>query len=152
MKLLVLLVGALAFALSGCAASAAAFGPPTGTVGGHVFIRTCGGAARPPALDGQPCTPRPDPGVAVTLEPQGGGPAVTATTNSAGAYSIKLPVGTYKVRLGLSGIGKRPPLPAGGSGAFADRALGTNLVGPKMVTVAAGQTVTADFTIVFNLL
>ncbi len=152
MKPFVLLIGALAFALSGCAASAAAFGPQTGTVAGHVFIRACGGAARLPSLEGQPCTPRPDPGVAVTLEPQAGGPALNATTDSAGAYSIKVRVGTYTVHLGLSGVGKRPPLPAGASGAFADRATGTNLLGPKAVTVSADKTVTADFTIVFNLL
>lgn len=66
--------------------------------------------------------------------------------NSAGAYSIKVPVGTYTVHLGQPRPAKQPPM------AFADWGMAMNLAGPKTVTVAAGQTVTADFTIVFNLL
>lgn len=152
MKPFNLVFAALAVTLSGCAASAAAFGPPMGTIAGHVSVRACGGAYKSPDLGGTPCQPRPAPGVTVTLDRQGGGQKLTAITNADGAYSIKVPVGRYTVQVGRSAGGKQPPLPAADSRAFADRAMAMSLVGPKTVTVANGQTVTADFIIIYNLL
>jgi len=152
MKPFNLVIAALAVTLSGCAASAAALGPEMGTVAGHVSIRACGGAYKSPDLGGVPCQPRPDPGVTVTLKPQSAGQDLTARTSADGAYSIKVPVGTYTVHVGPSAAGKQPPLPATDSRAFADRAMAMSLVGPRTVAVANGQTVTADFTIVYNML
>jgi hypothetical protein len=144
LKAIALLVGLLALALSGCAASAGALGPQTGTVTGHVFVRVCGGAA-PVDQKWEGCKPQPATGVAVVLEPQAGGRALTATTGSEGAYSIKVPVGTYLVHLGSR-------QPTASSQVLVDRAMAMSRIGPQAVTLGAGQTVTADFTIVFELM
>jgi hypothetical protein len=145
LKAIALLVGLLALALSGCAASAAGFGPQTGTVTGHVFVRACGGPAPPVDQKSDGCKAQQATGVAVILEPQRGGEALTATTGSGGTYSIRVPVGTYAVHLGSR-------QPTASSQALVDRAMAMSRIGPQAVTVGAGQTVTADFTIVFELM
>lgn len=160
MKPQALAIAVVALALSACAATAAAFGTPTGTVSGHATVRACGGPARVPPMD-VPCQARPLVGVTVTFQPQAGGQALIVKTDSAGFYSIKLRPGAYTASLAM----KYPklPLPAAGTGAFADggqtgASAAYKSVGPitgmekKTVTVAAGQTVTADFAIVFNAL
>jgi hypothetical protein len=144
LKAIALLVGPLALALSGCAASAAGLGPQTGSVTGHVFVRACGGPAPTIELSGG-CKAQPVTGVAIVLESQGSGQALTATTGSGGSYTIKVPVGTYVVHLGLR-------QPTASSQALVDRAMAMSRIGPQAVTVGAGQTVTADFTIVFELM
>jgi hypothetical protein len=143
LKATALLVGLFALALSGCVASAA--GPQTGTVTGHVFVRACGGPAPPLDQKEEGCKAQPATGVSVVLEPQRGGQALTATTGSGGTYSITVPAGTYVVHLG-----SRQPTPS--SQVLVDRAMATSALGPQAVTVGAGQEVTADFTIAFNLM
>lgn len=134
----------LAVGLSACAATSA-FGPQTGTVRGHVFLRVCGG---PMPVQGTPsptCIPRPFPSAVVTFEPQAGAAIMTAVTDAAGAYAITLAPGTYTVRTAES------PAPAGSSRGIASR-MPPSVVAPRTVLVSAGQTVTVDFTVDVELI
>jgi hypothetical protein len=122
----------LVIVLSGCGAWPAIFGPSTGTVRGHVTVRACGGAYRP----GQSgCTARPLAHAVVTVRLTSGTgmPSEAATaTDATGNYIItRLPPGTYTVTLTAA-----TPVVAA----------------PRKVTVAAGKTVTVDFTWVVELL
>jgi hypothetical protein len=124
----------LATALAGCGAGPSLFGPSTGTVSGHVQLRACGGAYR----EGQTGCPT-HAYAGVTLRFTLTSAAVTGadqavTTDSDGSYRIDLKPGRYSVR--ASGPGDQ----TGGLG------------GPREVTVAAGETVTADFVYTIQLL
>ena len=121
-----LATGILAIGLAGCAAPGV-FGAPTGTVSGHVFIRTCGGPMPAEGTPTRACVPRPLP-TTVRFEPAGGGPALTVATDPCGAYSIALPAGTYSARVS-------EPAATG-----------------RTVVVSAGQVSRLDFTIDVELL
>jgi hypothetical protein len=124
----------LAATLCGCAAGGSLSGPATGTLTGHVEIRACGGAYRPEQTG---CPARPMVGATLTFQVTGTTSASTITTDSSGAYRIDLKPGTYSVQVTEQGSAKR------GFAGFA---------GPRTVTVVAGKTVTADFTVTIQLL
>jgi hypothetical protein len=150
-----LVLTALAIALSGCAATNSFFPgsstSSTGTVTGHVQIHAC-----PGPLAADECPARPAPGVAITFKPSGSGQAVTAKTDSAGAYSATIPVGTYSIVVGSRSPGAaitpstQSPCPPG----ILANPVGCPpskffraVEGPSQITVHAGQTTTADFSI-----
>jgi hypothetical protein len=144
-----LVVATLALALSGCAA-AGAFSPQTGTVTGHVQIRTCGGPMPAQGQPSQPCTPRPMASVVVSFAPTSGGSAVTAVTDAAGAYSVSLKAGTYVAQVTQASAAQ-----ASASGSRGGPAYAPMMATPfekKTVTVTAGQTVTADFIVSIQLM
>jgi hypothetical protein len=127
-----LIIGLLAAALAGCGGAPSWFGPSTGTVTGHVQLRTCGGAYR---AEQTGCPTHPYAGVTLTFGPQAGtGSDQAVTTDSSGSYRIDLKPGTYTVR------GSGPGDHAGG------------LSGPRQVVVTAGTSVTADFVYTIRLL
>ena len=120
--------------LAGCGAGPSLFGPSTGSVTGHVQLRTCGGAYRAGETS---CPTHPYAGVTLTFSltsatDTASGRAVT--TDSSGSYRIDLKPGTYTVR--ATGPGDQ----AGG------------LAGAREVIVTAGKTVTADFIYTIQLL
>ncbi len=124
----------LAAVLSGCGAGPSWFSASTGTVSGHVQIRTCGGAYRPEQTG---CTTHPYAGVTLTftlITPAGTGSEQAVTTDSNGSYRIDLAPGTYTVR-------------AAGPG---DQAGAQD--GARQVMVTAGKTVTPDFVYTIQLL
>lgn len=123
--------------LTGCAAGPALFGSQTGTVAGHVIIRSCGGAYR---MDQNGCRVAPAEGVAVMFSKGSAQPA-TAITDASGRYHIDLAPGSYTVSAAYITAGLAHP-----SG-FSPR-----LSGPAAVTVSAGKTVTVDFTGTVELL
>ena len=134
----------LLIGLSGCAAGPALFGPSTGTVTGHVWLRACGGAYRP---DQAGCPAQPLSGATLSFRltsGNGSSPAQTAVTETRGAYLVRLAPGTYTVWLSPTGQGTAGfPRPAIVPGVGA---------GPRQVTVVAGKTVTADFTYTVELM
>ena len=123
----------LALVLGGCAGGPARVTPVTGRVTGHVTSRACGGAA----VQDQPACPiRPASGVSVTFRQLAGGDISTTTTDADGAYAITLPPGDYLV--GLRDATSPGPVRSWG--------------GPKVVTVRAGKTITAEFGYTIQLL
>jgi Carboxypeptidase regulatory-like domain len=121
-----LLFGILLLTLSGCAAARALVGgsgTTTGTISGHIQVRACGGAA---VAEGT-CPATPIPGVVVQVQAQGGGQPITATTDSTGTYRVRAAPGSYVVRLDSQSL--------------------LGLAGSRQVTVGAGQTISADFTL-----
>ena len=133
----------VAIVLAACAGGPPIVGPSTGTVSGHVTVRTCGGAYRP---DETGCPMRPVADAIVgfrLLSANGAAPEQTAVTDGSGAYMIKLAPGTYTVtltavRIAVEGSPQPSAVPA--------------QTGPRQVTVAAGKTVTADLTLIIQLL
>lgn len=103
----------------------------TGTVSGHVMSRLCGGAYRAQAEE-TPCAVRAMPDVKLTFHQLSGSTTSTATSDSSGAYRVDLPAGIYTVEVTSAGTSR--------------------FSGPKQVTVITGQTVTADFSFVIELL
>jgi len=124
----------LGAALCGCGAGPLPVAPVTGTVTGHVQIRACGGAYRPEQTG---CPARPMAGAKLTFQSIDATSTSTTATDSSGAYRIDLKPGTYSVQVMEQGSGQR------GFAGFA---------GPRTVSVAAGRTVTADFTYTIQLL
>ncbi len=123
----------LALVLGGCAGGPGRVTPVSGRITGHVTSRACGGAA----LQDQPACPiRPASGVSLAFKLAAGGDISFATTDAGGAYAITLPPGDYLVS----------PKDAASLGPV--RSWG----GPKVVTVGAGKTVTADFGYTIQLL
>jgi hypothetical protein len=116
----------LILALTGCSGPGL-FAPLMGSVTGHVMIRACGGAYRE---DQSTCPMRPAAGARVVFQKDGN--AVTATTDSTGAYRIDLRPGIYSIQATSGKL--------------------EHVAGPRQVTVTAGKTVTADFTYVLHLL
>jgi hypothetical protein len=92
----------------------------TGTVSGHVLLVPCA----PVESSANPCAGRPASGLEITFSK--GGTTQTAVTDSAGDYSIKLAAGTWKVAV---------------------QSFMRIVNGPATVTVGAGGSVTADYTI-----
>jgi hypothetical protein len=128
--------------LTGCAAGPALFGQSIGAVSGKVSLRSCGGANR----EGQPaCRVAAAAGAHLTFKAASGG-AADAKTDAQGGYRVELKPGSYTVTVTLSS--SKAPLPAG----FADNLPYRGYAGPKVVTVVAGKTVTADFTYTIQLL
>ncbi len=113
--------------LAGCAGSPLS-APKAATISGHVSTRACGGAARD---DATTCRFHPAPGIALTFRPVNGGTASVATTDARGFYSVSLPAGQYQV-------GPREPL--------------LSKQGSRLLTVSAGQALTADFSYTIQLL
>jgi carboxypeptidase family protein len=136
------LLAIIAGLLCGCAATPASLGPATGTVTGHVMVRACGGAYR---LDQNGCRVGPAEGAQVTFVLAGSTARATASTDASGAYRLSLKPGTYGVQVEQQGMPS--PVPAGGSFGSSH-----GYAGPSQVTVAAGRTVTADFTETIELL
>jgi hypothetical protein len=129
MRMRVFVGGLIAVTLAACAGGPSLGAPPTGTLTGHVAVRACGGAAR---ADGPVCQVRPSADVVLRFErlPSNGTGAVrTATTDTAGAYTIALAPGTYTVTVEFTRFG-----------------------GPRQVTITSGKTVTADFTYLIEML
>jgi hypothetical protein len=113
-------------------------GSETGTVSGHVISFGCGGPVQPadrPCLaqpmsdcpaqppNGQ-CGKRPIPGLGLVFTK--GNTSFTAKTDSAGAYSIELPVGTWKV---------------------STTSFVRIISGPQALDVTAGAAIVADYTV-----
>ena len=156
LRLLVLSI--VAIALSGCAATNA-FHPgstsSTGTVLGHVVIHACSGP-----LAANECPARPAPGVVITFKGAATGRVVTAKTDPTGAYSATLPAGTYSILVGgripgtgLSSLGQSPCPPgivANPVGCWPSKFV-PPIVGPAHITVVAGHSITADFSITFPM-
>ncbi len=136
----------LAAILSACSAGTAAFSPSTGTVAGHVEVRTCGGVYRP---DQSGCPSHPYAGVRLIFSQSpaaGKASEKTVTTDGNGAYRIDLAPGTYTV--GASAASASPP-----SQSFADsQAAPGGFGGPRQVVVIAGKTVKADFVYTIQLM
>lgn len=112
---------AAALLLVACGAQPAGPGPSYGTVTGHVLAYPCA----PVEQAGSPCPGRTAAHVEVDFR-RGAEEPVRAITGTDGAYSVRLPPGTYVVSIGVL----------------------RRLSGPHEVTVTAGATVTAD--IVFD--
>ena len=126
------LVGALVvLLLTACGGPGGLTPRSTGTVTGHVISRVCGGAYRAQAEE-TPCAMRAMPDAKLTFKLLNSSTTATATSDSSGAYRADLPPGTYTVEVTSSGSSR--------------------FTGPKQVTVIAGQTITADFTFVIELL
>ena len=133
----------LAVSLSACAGGPPIVGPSTGTVSGHVSERACGGAYRPDQTD---CSMQPVANAVVgfrLLAANGPAREATAVTDARGAYTIKLAPGTYTVTLDA--------VPIAVEGSVHPSAV-PGTIGSRQVTVAAGKTVTADLTIIIQLL
>jgi Carboxypeptidase regulatory-like domain len=126
---------AMGVMLSGCAGGPALFGSQTGTVSGHVTMRTCGGAYR---VDQNGC--QVTTGI-VRLVFSGGSTARFVNTGNDGGYRIDLAPGTYGVKVEM--VGSSLSNGPGPQPRFA---------GPAQVVVSAGRTVTADFTATIELL
>jgi hypothetical protein len=95
--------------------------PATGTVTGHVMAIPCS----PIEVPNQPvCTGRPVGGMEIDFT--GNGTAVSAQTDSSGAYSIGLAAGTWKVSI---------------------KSYMRIISGPPTVTVQAGSSVVADYVV-----
>ena len=113
-------------------------GDETGTVSGQVISFGCGGPVQPadrpclakPTSDcpAQPssgqCANRPIPGLGLTFTD--GNTSFTAKTDSAGAYSIVLPVGTWQV---------------------STRSFERIISGPQTLDVTAGATIVANYVV-----
>ena len=121
----------LAIALTACAAGPALFGTSTGAVNGHLQLRACGGVYRPEQTG---CPARPMAGATLTFQSTDTSSAFTLATDSSGAYRIDLKPGTYRVQAMEKGSAKR------------------GFAGPTSVTVVAGKTVTADYTVTIQLM
>lgn len=121
----------LVLLLTACGGPGALTPRSTGTVGGHVMSRVCGGAYRAQAEE-SPCARRAMPGARLSFKLLGSSSTTTATSDSSGAYRVDLAAGTYAVEVSSAG--------------------NSRFSGPKQVIVIAGQTVTADFTFVIELL
>jgi hypothetical protein len=114
-------------ALASCGGTTTGAG--SGSVTGHVTVRACGGANQ----DGQArCPVQAFAGAKLAFK-QDGKTMATATTDATGAYRLSLLTGTYSVE---------PITPT--------RISSWN--GPRQVTIAAGKTLTADFTYTIQLL
>lgn len=124
---------ALGLILSGCAAISETSSPVSGRVAGHVTVRACGGAN---TENQNGCKPQPAAGVTLAFKDRASALISRATTDSTGAYSIKLSPGSYDVTL----------RPGGGQG------LGRYGGQSKQVIVLPGKTVTADFGYTIQLL
>jgi hypothetical protein len=108
----------------------------TGTVHGHVIASGCGGPVQPDAHMCPACPPSIDPAQVTCggewpiggfeLNFTNGGTSRIAKTDSTGAYSIDLPVGTWQV--GAANYGR-----------IVD--------GPLTVAVSVGVSVEADYTV-----
>ena len=116
----------VAAALAACSGPGI-FAPSSGKVIGHVVIRACGGAYRP---DQTGCPSHPFAGARISFH--SGGNVVTTTADSQGAYQIQLRPGTYSAQVNAEPFSR--------------------VVGPRQITVTAGQSVTADFTYIVQLL
>jgi Carboxypeptidase regulatory-like domain len=129
--------------LSGCAAGAGLFRPATGTVSGHVLTRACGGAYR----ENQPaCRSTPLAGARLTFANPARSSSVTVQTDARGGYSVSLTPGKYDVNV-------IAPAPASAATAGTSAGLpGRRLTGPAIVTVTAGKTTTADYSVTILLL
>jgi hypothetical protein len=92
----------------------------TGTVSGHVLLVPCA----PVESSSKPCAGRPASGLEISFSK--GNSLQSAVTDSGGAYSIELAPGTWKVEV---------------------QSFMRIVSGPATVTVSAGGSVTADYTI-----
>lgn len=119
----------IAITVAGCAGSPLA-AARTGTVSGHVSTRACGGANRENIAG---CQFRPAAGVTLSFRELTAGTVRMASTDKAGSYSISLPAGKYQVE---------PKDPISGPRREA----------PRILTIAPGQSVTADFSYTLQLL
>ncbi|GAC1478420.1 MAG: hypothetical protein PVSMB9_00870 [Candidatus Dormibacteria bacterium] len=119
----------IAVTLAGCAGSPLV-AAKTGTVSGHVSTRACGGANRETVGF---CQFQPAAGMTLSFRGVTDGKVRMASADARGFYTISLPAGTYQV-------GPRDPIPA------------VSRAGPRLLTVMAGQSVTADFSYTIQLL
>ena len=118
-----------ALALAGCGGPTIV-DPASGTLAGHVTLRACGGANREYQAG---CPVQPLSGVKLSFKAKGGSTAATATTDSTGAYRVRLAPGMYAITLETA-------------------AKYSTLSGPHQVSVLAGQPQTADFTYTIQLM
>ena len=119
----------IAITVAGCAGNPLA-AAGMGTVSGHVSTRACGGVIRENVAG---CQFRPAAGVTLSFRELTAGTVRMASTNAAGFYSISLPAGKYQVdpEASISVPGREAP---------------------RLLTIAPGQSVRADFSYTFQLL
>jgi hypothetical protein len=108
-----------AAALCACGAHPPAGSPPAlGTVTGHILSYPCAPVERASS----PCAGRPASHVEIDFQ-SGAHPPVRGITDASGGYAVQLAPGTYAVSMSVLRI----------------------MTGPHSVTVAAGQTLTANY-------
>ena len=134
-----LLLAALAGLVSGCAGGPAVPEAQTGTVTGHVILRTCGGAYR---VDQNGCHVTPGSGVTLKFSQSSSFYSRSVKVDADGAYRIGLTSGTYSVSL---------TTPYGGSLSNSPAPM-PHFSGPTGIVVSPGKTVTADYTETIELL